>query len=68
MHIDWSFLLVALGLAFVLEGLPYFLFAERMPLVLVTLAEKPPKFLRILGLTAMIFGVLVISLGRSLIP
>ncbi len=65
MNIDWSLLIVAVGLALIFEGLPYFLFAEKMPLVLVTLAEQKPKFLRFIGLAAMILGLLVISLGRS---
>ena len=66
MNIDWSLLIVALGLALVFEGIPYFLFAEHMPLMLVKLAEQPPKFLRFIGLVAIILGLLVISFGRSL--
>ena len=65
MYINWTLLVTALGLAFVLEGLPYFLFAERMPRVLLLLARQPARHLRILGLTAIILGVLLISLGRS---
>ena len=66
MNIDWSLLIVAVGLALVLEGIPYFLFAEHMPLMLVKLAEQQPKFLRFIGLVAIILGLLVISFGRSL--
>jgi len=66
MNIDWPLLIVAVGLALVFEGVPYFLFAERMPLMLLKLAEQPPKFLRFVGLSAIILGLLVISLGRSL--
>ncbi|MDD3311341.1 DUF2065 domain-containing protein [Pseudodesulfovibrio sp.] len=66
MNIDWPLLIVAVGLALVFEGVPYFLFAERMPLMLLKLAEQPPKFLRFIGLAAIILGLLVISLGRSL--
>jgi len=66
MNIDWSLLFTALGLAFVFEGIPYFLFAERMPLMLLKLAQQPPKFLRFIGLAAMILGLLIISFGRSL--
>ncbi|BDQ37549.1 hypothetical protein SYK_19090 [Pseudodesulfovibrio nedwellii] len=68
MNIDWSLLILAVGLAFVFEGIPYFLFAERMPLMLIRLAEQPPKFLRFIGLAAIILGLLVISFGRSLHP
>lgn len=65
MNLDWSLFSVALGLAFLLEGLPYFLLADRMPGILLSLAAKPPRALRVLGLTAMIMGVLLVALGRS---
>ena len=65
MNIDWSLLIVAVGLALVFEGIPYFLFAERMPLFLLKMAQQPPKLLRFTGLAAMILGLLFISLGRS---
>ena len=66
MGFDWSFFISALGLAIVLEGLPYFLWAEKMPKVLLTLATHRHKTLRILGITAIILGVLIIFFGRSL--
>jgi len=66
MNIDWSLLIIAVGLALVFEGIPYFLFAERMPRFLVTMAEQSPRMLRFVGLIAMILGLLVISFGRSL--
>ena len=65
MNFDWSLFFIALGLAFLMEGLPYFLLAERMPSVLLTLASRPPRALRVLGLTSMILGVLLVALGRS---
>lgn len=65
MNLDWSLFFIALGLAFLMEGLPYFLLAERMPSVLITLASRPPRALRVLGLTSMILGVLLVALGRS---
>lgn len=58
-------MLSALGLALVFEGIPYFLFAEKMPKVLLTLANQPKKHLRILGLTSIILGILVVSFARS---
>jgi hypothetical protein len=65
MQLDWRILLTALGLAFVLEGLPYFLFAERMPKVLSTLSQQPPKALRTLGLAAILVGLAVILFVRG---
>jgi uncharacterized protein len=65
MNLDWSLFFMALGLAFLLEGLPYFILAERMPSILLTLAARPPRALRILGLTSIILGILLVALGRS---
>ena len=65
MNMDWKFLLTALGLVFVLEGMPYFLFAEGMPQVLKTMANLPPKVLRGLGGGAMLAGLILIWLVKS---
>ena len=66
MSFDLPFLLTALGLAFILEGLPYFLFAERMPTILQSLLEQPPAVLRIMGVTALLGGLVLVYLGRYL--
>ncbi len=65
MHIDWSFFLSALGLAFVLEGTPYFLWAEKMPAVLKLLAQSPASGLRRLGFTAILAGLLLVYIARA---
>lgn len=65
MHIDWKLFLTALGLAFVLEGLPYFLAAEKMPEVLRALSERRPRELRALGMTAMLAGLALIFFLRA---
>jgi hypothetical protein len=54
-----------LGLAFIIEGMPYFLWAERMPRVLKLLAESPVSSLRRLGVTAILAGLLLIYIARS---
>jgi uncharacterized protein len=64
MELDLRLFLIALGLAFMLEGLPYFLFAERLPKMLRQLSEQPPGFIRFLGLGGMLLGLVVISLTR----
>lgn len=63
MTFNLSFFLAALGLALVLESLPYFLWAEKMPKVLRLLSASPPARLRILGAVAMGIGLLLILLG-----
>ncbi|MCA1742447.1 MAG: DUF2065 domain-containing protein [Desulfonatronovibrio sp.] len=67
MQFDLTFFLCALGLAFILEGIPYFIWAEKMPKFLETMSKQPPGNLRRLGFTAIILGMLVIFLGRSML-
>jgi len=63
---NFALFIKALGLAFILEGIPYFLFAERMPDILQRLLEKPPGSLRKLGLSALLFGLVLIYLSQGL--
>ena len=65
MNMDWKLLLTALGLAFILEGLPYFLFAERMGPLLKLVSERPAASLRMLGVMAMGAGLMVILAARG---
>ncbi|UZP66503.1 DUF2065 domain-containing protein [Desulfovibrio mangrovi] len=65
MHIDWKLLLTALGLALVLEGLPYVIFSDKLPAMLMELAQRGPSALRIMGLTAICAGVLLVWLVRG---
>lgn len=65
--IDSGDLLAALGLAFILEGVPYFLFADRMPAYLRLLSKTPPVALRLLGLIAMLAGLGVVYVARTLL-
>jgi uncharacterized protein YjeT (DUF2065 family) len=57
MNIDWKLVAMALGIALVIEGMPYFLFAEKMPQVLRTLSEMPPRALRLIGACSMAVGL-----------
>ncbi len=66
MEINWNLFLLAIGLALVLEGLPYFLFAERLPKMLRQLSEQPPGFIRFLGMGAILMGLVVIALVRMI--
>ncbi|MBN2231966.1 MAG: DUF2065 domain-containing protein [Deltaproteobacteria bacterium] len=58
--------LLALGLALILEGMPYFLFPRRLRELLATLSGQPETTLRFFGLTAMCCGLLLLVAGRYL--
>lgn len=65
MDIDWKLFVTALGLAFVLEGLPYALFADKLPAMLQEVARRGPGALRMLGIIAIITGIFLIWLVRG---
>ena len=60
-----DFFLCVLGFVFVLEGLPYFAFPEKVKVYLLKLQEMPNSTLRLLGLSAIIIGLILVYIGRS---
>jgi len=57
-----KFFLTALGLAMVIEGMPYFLFPGGIKRLLATIQEQPESGLRLFGLLAMLAGVALMYL------
>jgi len=55
-----KYFLTALGLALILEGMPYFIAPGAIKKTLETIKEQPEKFLRLFGLTAMLSGVVLL--------
>jgi hypothetical protein len=52
-------------MVFIVEGLPYFAFPEKIKAHLTKVLNIPDSTLRILGLAAMIAGLLLVYLGRT---
>jgi len=59
------YFLCVLGMVFVLEGLPYFTFPNKVKAYLLRLATVPDMTLRIIGAAAVAVGILLIYFGRS---
>jgi uncharacterized protein len=57
-------LLMVVGLAFILEGIPWFLSPRRVLSLLRELARLPEGLLRGCGLLAMVLGLLLVWMGR----
>lgn len=57
--------LSALGLAFIMEGLPYFAFPERIKKAIGRMASLQEGQLRSMGFIAMVAGLFLILLGRG---
>lgn len=60
-----DFFLCVLGMVFIIEGLPYFAFPDKIKIYLVKVTEIPDATLRLLGLAAMTAGLLLVYLGRT---
>ena len=61
---NWQLLLMAVGLALIIEGLPYFLHPEGALRALRRLEELDSVVVRSLGLAALVLGTAVLLLGR----
>jgi uncharacterized protein YjeT (DUF2065 family) len=59
------YFLCVLGMVFILEGLPYFAFPDKVKAYLLRLAAVPETTLRIIGSIAVAVGILLIYFGRS---
>ncbi len=56
--------LTVIGLMMIIEGIPYFAFPEKMKAVLKQIQEMKPGTLRIMGLIAMLTGLLLCYLAQ----
>ncbi len=59
-----SLILILLGVLLVIEGIPYFAFPKKVKEWALVLQEIPDKQLRIIGIAAMVFGLMVLFLVR----
>ena len=57
--------LCALGIVFIIEGLPYFVFPEKLKIYLIKMTTIPDSVLRFLGISAMIAGLILLYFGRN---
>ena len=62
---DWSLLLIGLGLALFIEGVAYALLPLGMKSLLIAMLEQPAAKLRGLGLTMAAIGVAIVWLVQG---
>ena len=60
-----EYFLCVLGMVFIIEGLPYFAFPDKVKTYMMKLQEMPDSTLRVLGLSAIITGLVLVYFGRS---
>ncbi|MCK9274543.1 MAG: DUF2065 domain-containing protein [Syntrophales bacterium] len=59
-----KFLLCLTGLVLIIEGLPYFVFPDRIKTYLMKVAETPDSTLRVLGFISVLIGLSLVYFGR----
>ena len=60
-----KYFLCVLGMVFILEGLPYFVFPHRIKEYLSMLLGMPDSTLRIMGALAVAMGLFLLYFGRT---
>lgn len=59
-----DYFLCVLGMVLIIEGLPYFLFPEKLKIYMMKMVAIPPATLRFLGISAMLAGLVLLYFGR----
>ncbi|MBM4327652.1 MAG: DUF2065 domain-containing protein [Deltaproteobacteria bacterium] len=60
-------LLCVIGLLFVIEGIPYFGFPDKMKLLMAYLQEQDDAALRVMGAVSMAIGLAIIIIARTIL-
>lgn len=60
-----KYFLCVLGMVLIIEGLPYFAFPDKIKQYLSRIHEVPDQTLRLLGLTAIVAGLVFVYFGRQ---
>ncbi len=58
-------IILIIGSVMVIEGLPYFLFPDKIKTYLLQIQQLDTNVLRILGLMLIVFGLLLVYLMKS---
>jgi hypothetical protein len=59
-----EYFLCVMGMVFIVEGLPYLVFPEKLKPYLIKLSTLPDSTLRMLGISAVIGGLILLYFGR----
>ena len=62
-----DFLLCAIGLVLIIEGIPYFAFPEKMKQMLAKIPDMPTSMMRAFGMFAVATGLILVYISRRLL-
>lgn len=67
MDSNLKLIIIALGLMFIIEGIPYFAFPHVVKRFMLEVLKLPDRVLRIFGFVALVLGLLLIYLGSRVL-
>jgi uncharacterized protein YjeT (DUF2065 family) len=59
-----DYFLCVMGMVFIVEGLPYLVFPEKLKPYLIKITTLPDSTLRMIGISTIIFGLILLYFGR----
>ncbi len=59
-----DYFLCVLGMVFIIEGLPYLAFPEKLKIYLIKITTLPDAVLRGFGIAAIVLGLILLYFGR----
>jgi uncharacterized protein len=62
---QFEYFLCVIGMVFVIEGLPYFGFPEKMKQMMLMMIQQDDRVLRMMGAVLMIMGLLIVYIARG---
>jgi uncharacterized protein YjeT (DUF2065 family) len=64
---EWNVIVAALGLVFIIEGIPYAAAPESVKRFMETITAVPDRVLRAFGIGALVVGLLLVYLGARVL-
>ncbi len=59
-----DYFLCVIGMVFIIEGLPYLVFPEKLKIYLIKISTLPETTLRFMGIGAIALGLILLYFGR----
>ena len=59
-----DYFLCVIGMVFIVEGLPYLVFPEKLKSYLIKISTLPDTTLRAIGISAILLGLILLYFGR----
>lgn len=59
-----DYFLCVIGMVFIIEGLPYLVFPDKLKTYLIKITTLPDSTLRVMGISVILAGLILLYIGR----